>query len=203
MGVSHTHRGRPRQRPEGVLRIIGGQWRSRRVAFDPASGIRPTPDRARQTLFDWLAPTIVGLRCLDLYAGSGALGLEALSRGADSLTFVERDAATAAMLRDAVEQLDAATAARVVHGDALAVLESLDTPFQLVFIDPPYGDEQAVQASLEALPAVLAPFNRVYLEWPRERPQVLPPGYELLRHKRAGRVSYGLVTYHAPESDTP
>ena len=92
-----------RPRPPGRLRIIGGQWRSRLVDFDADEGVRPTPDRVRQTLFDWLSPLIEGARCLDLFAGSGALGLEALSRGAAEVTFVEQGAAQAAAIRAAAE----------------------------------------------------------------------------------------------------
>lgn len=192
-----------RRRAPGVLRIIGGRWRSRRIAFDPASGIRPTPDRVRQTLFDWLAPVITGLRGLDLYAGSGALGFEALSRGAESVTFVERDAATVAALRDATDALVADEAVQIIHDDALSVLSRSGARYQLVFLDPPYGDSAALDAALAALPLVLAPFNRIYLEWPSERPPEFPPGYALLREKAAGRVSYGLLRYTLGEEDKP
>lgn len=125
------------KRPSGKLRIIGGEFRSRIVDFDPAAGVRPTPDRVRQTLFDWLTPVIAGARCLDLFAGSGALGLEALSRGAAYATFVERDAAVAAALKRNAEKLDATGRAQILAGSALALPRT--EPFDLIFADPPYG----------------------------------------------------------------
>ncbi|TAM10769.1 MAG: 16S rRNA (guanine(966)-N(2))-methyltransferase RsmD [Nevskiaceae bacterium] len=180
-------------RHDATLRIIGGEWRSRRVAFDPACDLRPTPDRVRETLFNWLAPYIQGATCIDAFAGSGALGLEALSRGAAHVTFVERDARQVAMLQRAITLLGADARARIIHGDALAVLRS-GAPCRLVFLDPPYAAD-ALQTALAAAVPRLTPANRVYLEWPQNRPQTLPPGYALLKTGGAGRVSYGLATY--------
>jgi 16S rRNA (guanine966-N2)-methyltransferase len=179
----------------GRLRIIGGEWRSRLIDFNADEGVRPTPDRVRQTLFDWLAPLIEGAHGLDLFAGSGALGLEALSRGAAQLTFVEQGAAQAAAIRAAVGKLGAQQRTTVVQGDALARLAAADDGrYDIVFLDPPY-DSDLLSAALAQLPRVLAPVNRVYLEWRHgPRPQ-LPAGYAWLKEKTAGQVSYGLLSY--------
>ncbi|HEU0196418.1 MAG TPA: 16S rRNA (guanine(966)-N(2))-methyltransferase RsmD [Nevskiaceae bacterium] len=185
-----------RQRAPGTLRIVGGEWRSRLIHFDTACELRPTPDRVRQTLFDWLAPDIAGLRGLDLYAGSGALGFEALSRGAATVTFVERDARQVRRLQEAARALGAEDRARILHGDALGHLAS-GAPgerYEIAFLDPPYAAD-ALNAALVLLAPRLAAFNRLYLEWPRNRPQALPAGFRLLREKQAGQVSYGLATY--------
>ncbi len=183
-----------RNRAPGRLRIIGGQWRSRLINFAEDNGVRPTPDRVRQTLFDWLAPRIDGARCLDLYAGSGALGLEALSRRADSVRFVETGPEQVRAIRTALEMLDAADRAQVVQGAAQSHLASCADTFNIVFLDPPYTSTELVQV-LPLLPPVLAQDNRVYLEWSAESKPELPPGFEWLREKKAGRVSYGLITY--------
>ncbi|WP_020649232.1 16S rRNA (guanine(966)-N(2))-methyltransferase RsmD [Solimonas variicoloris] len=183
-------------RAEGRLRVIGGQWRSRVVEFDPASGVRPTPDRVRQTLFDWLAPYIDGARCLDLFAGSGALGIEALSRGAASCCFVEQGRKQAGAIRTALLLLKAQHA-EVIELDAEFYLAQTWHRFDLVFLDPPYG-KGLLERVLPELPKALAPHNRIYLEWPAGTAPQLPPGFELLREKKAGQVCFGLATYHHP-----
>jgi 16S rRNA (guanine966-N2)-methyltransferase len=211
------------RRPPGVLRIIGGDWRSRRVHFDAASGVRPTPDRVRQTVFDWLAPLIHGSTCLDLFAGSGALGLEALSRGAAHVSFVESAAAQASAIRQALTILQATDRAEVIHSDGLNFLSGsrsglfpqspvpspqsrasspsvsrLPSPvsrdYDVVFLDPPFGSELLLSA-LQALPTRLAATHRIYVEWPAQSVPIWPPGFELLRVKRAGQVSYGLGVF--------
>jgi len=121
-----------------VLRIIGGTWRGRRLRFPPQAEIRPTPDRVRETLFNWLGPRIAGSRCLDLFAGSGALGLEALSRQAAHVTFVERDAIAVRELRARLAEWRA-TGAQVEQGDALRFLGNAAQAFDIVFLDPPFS----------------------------------------------------------------
>ena len=182
------------KRSSGKLRIIGGEWRSRLVEFDGDSGVRPTPDRVRQTLFDWLAPVIEGTRCLDLFSGSGALGMEALSRGARKVTFVETGRAQMTLIHAALLQLKADGRFDLRHMDASSYLEITATRYNVVFLDPPFDSDQLGRA-LERLPHLLLPDNRIYLEW-REgaRPQ-LPAGFEWLREKQAGQVSFALVTY--------
>ncbi|WP_428310310.1 16S rRNA (guanine(966)-N(2))-methyltransferase RsmD [Hydrocarboniphaga sp.] len=185
------------KRPLGQLRIIGGQWRSRLVDFDAADGVRPTPDRVRQTLFDWLAPRISGAAVLDLFAGSGALGLEALSRGASSATFVESGSAQARAIRNALQKLGAEQA-EVLSQDALRFLTDTPQRFDLVTLDPPY-DSPLLEQALALLPRVLKPDNRVYLEWPKSRPPSFAPGWRLLREKQAGLVSFCLAQYQVPD----
>lgn len=189
------------RRPLGQLRIIGGQYRSRRVDFVAGDGVRPTPDRVRQTLYDWLAPMIEGASVLDLFAGSGALGFEALSRGAAFVTFVERGPEQVAAIRTALARLGH-PAAEVIGDDALARLPRLDRRYDLVLLDPPYASG-LLEPALAALPAVLKPVHRVYLEWPRDQPPVLPPGWALVRDKQAGQIGFGLACFSPVGAETP
>src|SRR5690606_3705719 len=133
------------------LRIIGGQWRGRKLRFPDVEGLRPTGDRIRETLFNWLAPELPGARCLDLFAGSGSLGLEALSRGAAASWMLERDAHAAGCLRENL-QLLAADGGVVQHLDSLTHLRqgNAEQPFDVIFIDPPF-DRNLWQASIDAL----------------------------------------------------
>jgi 16S rRNA (guanine966-N2)-methyltransferase len=123
-----------------LLRIIGGTWRGRKLRFPAAAAIRPTPDRVRETLFNWLQAAIPGAHCLDLFAGSGALGLEALSRGAAQVTFVDQDEAAAAALRARLTEWQA-HGAEVVRGDALRFLGRPAQACDVVFLDPPFAGE--------------------------------------------------------------
>jgi 16S rRNA (guanine966-N2)-methyltransferase len=183
------------KRAPGRLRIIGGEFRSRVVEFEAAPGVRATPDRVRQTLFDWLAPVIEGARCLDLFAGSGALGLEALSRGAGHVTFVDTGAPQVAAIRAALAVLKAADRATVVQGDALGFLARAPAgAFEVAFLDPPF-DAGLLEPALAALPPALAAGARVYAEWPLAAALPWPPGYAPIREKKAGQVSYALATY--------
>ncbi|HKJ76990.1 MAG TPA: 16S rRNA (guanine(966)-N(2))-methyltransferase RsmD [Gammaproteobacteria bacterium] len=178
----------------GHLRIVGGRWRGRRLTFPDAGGVRPTADRIRETLFNWLQPVVPGARCLDLFAGSGGLGLEALSRGAAEVVFVERDRRLADQLRANLETLGA-EGARVVQQDARTYLKGPCRPFDLVFLDPPFR-RGALDALCQELAAGgwLAPGARVYLEHEAEAgPPDLPAGWELLRSKKAGQVGYHLA----------
>jgi len=175
------------------LRIIGGTWRSRRVSFPDVEGLRPSPDRVRETLFNWLAPVIQGARCLDLYAGSGALGLEALSRGAAEVVFVDSDRRVIAQLEQNLKLLDAGSAG-VVQADALTFLQRPPRPFDVVFLDPPFR-KNLLPGCLETLAAGwLASGARVYVENEAElgEPPLLPD-WELLRSKQAGQVRYSLL----------
>ena len=183
-----------------VLRIIGGQWRGRKLRFPASAEIRPTPDRVRETLFNWLAAATGGAACLDLFAGSGALGLEALSRGAAHVTFVEQDAAAARELSTRLTEWQAASA-RVVRMDALRYLAGAATPFDIVFLDPPFDSQLLERAAtlLEAQPW-MQPDARIYVECPaRAGLPSLPRSWRLLRAKRAGEVGYHLFAHTAPE----
>jgi len=182
------------QKRPNALRIIGGEWRGRRIRFPGLAGLRPTPDRVRETLFNWLAPVVGGSRCLDLFAGSGALGLEALSRGAASVSFVEREREAADCLRETATAL-APERVRVVHGDALAWLRGPAQPFDIVFLDPPFGSD-LLPAAVGALEAGgwLAPHAFIYLEAPAaDGPPGLPANWSLHRSGRAGAVGYHLA----------
>lgn len=176
------------------LRIIGGRWRGRKLSFPDVAGLRPTGDRIRETLFNWLAPELPGARCLDIFAGSGALGIEALSRGAAVVTLLERDRAAAASLRSNLALL-ASEAGKVVEADALAWLQrgNSDEPFDIVFIDPPFAGGMWTGV-LEALQqgGWLAEQASVYIESPADYSLVLPASWTLHRDKRAGSVAYRL-----------
>lgn len=180
--------------PAYQLRIIGGRWRGTRLHFPQVAAIRPTPDRVRETLFNWLAPTIAGSRCLDLFAGSGALGLEALSRGAREVVFVEQDPKVVDYLRATLARLKAPEA-QVMPGDALRFLRGDASRFDIVFLDPPFGLNllPSLCAELQAA-GHLAPDACVYLENEATAGDpVLPAGWSLHRSKYAGKVGYHLA----------
>ena len=176
------------------VRIIAGQWRGRRLHFPDLPGLRPTPDRVRETLFNWLAPIVPGARCLDLFAGSGALGVEALSRGATDVVFVEQHPAAFKALRANLMQLGARNA-RVDCAEALAWLRQPGTPFEIVLLDPPFGGNllEPVCAALQQN-GWLTPTAWIYLEAEAELPPLsLPAHWRLYREKRAGAVAYCLA----------
>ena len=179
----------------GRLRIVAGKWRSRLLDIADVPGLRPTSERIRETLFNWLAPTISGARCLDLFAGTGGLGLEALSRGAGDVVFVEKSPLAAKILRDNVQVLDASTA-DVRQADALVFLEAPPgKKFDIVFLDPPFAaDMLGDLCRLLNEASVLGSGALVYLEEDRARPETdLPPGWRILKSKTAGNVRYSLA----------
>jgi 16S rRNA (guanine966-N2)-methyltransferase len=179
----------------GQLRIIGGEWRGRRLPVAAAPGLRPTADRVRETLFNWLQGVIPGARCLDLFAGSGALALEALSRGAESAVLVERTAAVARVLRENIRHLEAGDRAEIVRADAVRFLARTPRPVDVVFLDPPFkSDIIGPVCSDLAARGWLAPGARVYLEVDRHRGlPALPAGWEIVRQGTAGGVAYALA----------
>ena len=178
----------------GKVRIIAGQWRHRQLSVLPCPGLRPTPDRVRETLFNWISGELPGAACLDLYAGTGALGFEAASRGAEKVVMVERNANLARHLRAQAHALGA-NMVQVVCADAEHWLAHASECFDLVFIDPPYGstDLPSLINALRRHGRVNAA-SRVYAEAAADdaRP-VFPDGWSLLREKRAGRVRYYLA----------
>ena len=183
-----TERGRHR------LRIIGGEWRGRKLSFPALPELRPTPDRVRETLFNWLRDILPGARCLDLFAGSGALALEALSRGAEEAVMVDSNPAVIAQLHEHIRQLQARNA-RVVQAEALGFLRGPPRPFDIVFVDPPFqgGLLEPCLAQLAA-PGWLAPRAWVYIEADRRTPlPPLPADWTVSRHKEAGQVGYYLL----------
>jgi len=181
------------------LRIIGGNWRSRRLRFPAAPGLRPTPDRVRETLFNWLRQDLEGLSCLDLYAGSGALGLEAASRGAVRVVQVEQDPEVCAAIERNCALLGA-NQVEVVQMDVSRFLAGTGTPFDLVFLDPPF--HQGLIAPCGQLleeRGWLAPRARIYLEAEsRLLLEGLPENWQILRSKQAGGVGYHLCERKPP-----
>lgn len=179
------------------IRIIGGRWRGRLLPVATVGGLRPTPDRVRETLFNWLQAYIAGAHCLDLFAGSGALGLEALSRGARSVTLVEHDRTAITLLRQSIGTLQASDAL-LVEADSLEWLRGPSRPFDIVFLDPPFRQGLLVQCcELLEQGGWLAANALIYLEAESENGlPPLPPGWQVLRSKTAGQVSYHLLQRH-------
>lgn len=173
------------------VRIVGGAWRSRLIPFPPRKDLRPTPDRVRETLFNWLGQDLTGKICLDLFAGSGALGFEAASRGARRVVMVENDATTYRALASSRETF-AATAVELKRAEALEFLRLDAGVYDVVFLDPPFRADYWPRLA-PLLPARLAPGALVYHE--SAAPPELPPGWEFWRRGRAGQVSYQLLKW--------
>ncbi len=193
---------RAQAKAAGKLRIIAGTLRGSRLAVPDRPGLRPTPERVRETLFNWLAPMIDGARCLDLFAGTGALGIEALSRGAATVVFVERDAQLASDLRANLTRLD--QAARVDCADALTWLEradasGADAAFDLVFLDPPFAADlwTPVARCLEQR-GLLRPGALIYVECPADVAFALPADWLAHREGKAGDVRFALYRKTGP-----
>lgn len=177
------------------VRIVGGTHRSRLIDVPDAMGLRPTPDRVRETLFNWLGQDLAGLRCLDLFAGSGALGFEAASRGAASVTMVELAPKVLAHLRAAQARLQFANL-RLIPGDGLKFLQTTPERFNVVFLDPPYR-QGWLERVAPLLPRVLSPGARVYVE--AEIPVAALGSLHQIKAGRAGQVHYQLLCAHSPE----
>jgi 16S rRNA (guanine(966)-N(2))-methyltransferase RsmD len=173
------------------VRIIGGEWRSRLITFPARPDLRPTPDRVRETLFNWLGQDLTGKLCLDLFAGSGALGFEAASRGARGVVMVERDPAASRALEVNIEKLSARTV-QLKRADALEFLRSDDGKYDVVFVDPPFRAEY-LQQVLPALAARVAPGALVHIEAPAA--PALPAGWAIWRNGRAGAVTHQLLKW--------
>lgn len=179
----------------GQLRIVAGIWRSRLLQIADVPGLRPTPERIRETLFNWLAPSIHGAKCLDLCAGTGALGLEALSRGAGELVFVERSALAFKTLKSNIAILGGPNA-DVLNLDAQQYLGGPSTgAFDIVFLDPPFAaDLYDELCRLLVEQRWLADDARIYIEMDKDQPELsLPPGWQVLKNKTAGKVRYMLA----------
>lgn len=198
-GVANPKMDLPAPGSRNSVRIIAGIWRGRRVNFPDIPGLRPTPDRVRETLFNWLQHSIVNTRCLDLFAGSGAIGLEALSRGANEVVFVEQDPAAARALQEQLGRFGAESKGRILQMGAARYLRTPAAAFDIAFLDPPFG----TNALAEYLPMLEAgkwikPGGLVYLENERAAgAPVLPPHWELLKSKSAGEVGYHLARTNA------
>ena len=185
----------PASRGAHTVRIIGGQWKRTKLAVPDRPGLRPTPDRVRETLFNWLGQNLNGCHCLDAFAGTGALGLEAASRGADNVTLIESDAGLVKRLQDTCQKLSAAHV-QVLRGDGVAAMKRMSPASQdLVFLDPPF-DADLFDSALAAARALLRPQGKVYLEapelWSDER--LRPSGLVVLKQLKAGAVFAHLLT---------
>jgi 16S rRNA (guanine966-N2)-methyltransferase len=194
---SHATRHPPEASPPGhrnQVRIIGGEWRGRKLHFPQSPAIRPTPDRVRETVFNWLQSHVAGLRCLVLFAGSGALGFEALSRGAREVVFVETDPDAIRHVAQMLQTLKC-DRGKAVAMDAFGYLAQAPEPFDLVFLDPPFADRALPRlCSLLETRGWLQPGAHVYLEdSAASGAPELPAGWTLLRSKRAGEVGYHLA----------
>lgn len=176
------------------VRIIGGQWKRTKLAVADRPGLRPTPDRVRETLFNWLGQDLSGWRCIDAFAGTGALGFEAASRGAKEVTLVEQDSALVAQLKRVQTQLQA-SATQIVRGDGIAALKQLDpASMDVVFVDPPF-DSVLFEAAVQAAGRAVAQDGYVYLEAPTlwTDVQLESAGLKVHRHLKAGAVHAHLL----------
>ena len=179
----------------GEIRIIGGQWKRTRLSVPDKPGLRPTPDRVRETLFNWLGHSLEGWSCVDAFAGTGALGLEAASRGADQVQLVEQDAAMVKALQALVQRLNAADRVTVRRGDGVAWLRGLPpASVDLVLLDPPF-DAQLFEPALAAARPCLRASGWLYLEAPQvwSADDLAARGYGLHRHLKAGAVHAHLL----------
>ncbi|ALS97216.1 16S rRNA (guanine(966)-N(2))-methyltransferase RsmD [Lacimicrobium alkaliphilum] len=178
----------------GQIRIIAGRWRGRKLPVPDVEGLRPTTDRNKETLFNWLAPYVAGRQCLDAFAGSGGLGFEALSRYAARVDFVEQDTGAVRMLRENAGRLGLSSEQAAVHqGDMLQILSRLSGPFSLVFLDPPFNKgllQRAVDALVQS--DKLAAEALLYLEMEKGAPLLVPSHWQLLKHKQNSQVDYRL-----------
>jgi 16S rRNA (guanine966-N2)-methyltransferase len=185
-----------RQTKSNLLRIIGGNWRGRKLTFPDVEGLRPTGDRVRETLFNWLQPTLGHSRCLDCFAGSGALGFEAASRGAAEVVMVESDRQAVRALRDNAASLQAQQC-RIIESRIESFLEQGEAPFDIVFLDPPYQAElwsKIARALTDG--ALIREGALIYLEYPRRQSQPeLPANWHCLKEKQAGDVNYALFEF--------
>jgi 16S rRNA (guanine966-N2)-methyltransferase len=194
---SHAHKP-DRRGPNDAnrVRIIGGEWRSRVIEFPDADGLRPTANRVRETLFNWLGQTLHGMRCLDLFSGSGALGFEAASRGAADVVMVENNPAAIQALKKNQAKLSALQC-HVVPQSAADFLARNQREFDIIFLDPPF-DSGAMATSLEKMQTHISEHGVVYVEWgaPIEAViSIIPDGvWRLTKRGKAGAVHFGLLS---------
>lgn len=194
---------RPAPKPKAPqsheVRIIGGQWKRSKLQVADKASLRPTPDRVRETLFNWLGQDLTGWRCLDAFAGTGALGFEAASRGAVHVELVESDLALVLQLKRMQDKLSA-QAVRVTHGDGLAVLkQQLPSSLALIFLDPPF-DAKLFEDAVSSASRAIMPTGFVYLEAPKpwSDETLLPMGLQVYRYLKAGKVHAHLLKLLTP-----
>jgi len=173
------------------VRIIGGEMSSRVIHFPDAAGLRPTPDRVRETLFNWLGQTMFGKTCLDLFAGSGALGFEAASRGAELVVMVEKNQLACHYLQDNIKQLGC-TGISAHCQDGIEFISRNTRQFDVIFLDPPFGSSYLPDL-LEVIPPHLSETGWLYLE--SAAAIALPPAWQVVKSAKAGQVYYQLIRY--------
>ncbi len=187
--MQRKHRG---NRPHKSVQIIAGEYRHRKIYFTEAQGLRPTGSRIRETLFNWLQPYLYGKTCLDLFAGSGALGFEALSRGAKHVTFVEKNRQVAQQIQNNIQQLNISNAT-LLNQDFTTVISNTNIAYDIIFLDPPY-DLRLLPTLLEQVKTLSPSYifiedNRPFEKWVSEKGD-----YHILKSKKAGGIYYGLLT---------
>jgi 16S rRNA (guanine966-N2)-methyltransferase len=189
----------PKNPAKGQVRIIGGCWRGRKLHFSSVPGLRPTPDRVRETLFNWLAPEIVGAYCLDVFAGSGALGFEALSRGAHSVVMIDQSPVLIKELRQNAEILGASKQVQFYCASMPEIKLAEPNHFDIVFLDPPfYQNYLAICYQWLQTNHYLAPDALIYIEAESSLQSLpLPENWSIIRQKKAGQVGYYLIR-HVP-----
>ena len=175
------------------VRIIGGKWKGRKIIFSEQIGLRPTGNRIRETLFNWLQGDLSDARCLDLFSGSGALGIEALSRGAGMVKFIEKDKETAFFIAESLSTFEKESArGEVVCADVSEWIQKNEEVFDIVFIDPPFNGDSIYKVCHELAKTALAK-KLIYLEWHSEIDNsLLPEKWDLKKHKKSGSVFYAL-----------
>ena len=191
------------KRTPAQVRIIGGKYKGRKLRFHTTNGLRPTLGRSRETLFNWLRPEIDGLNCLDLFAGTGILGLEALSQGACRATLVEQNRRSHDQIKDNIERLDCARHTNLVYGDGIKYLASSEQLFDLIFLDPPFDQPQLYPQALELVVSQQKQIRFIYLETNQlQQMQTWLDEYDLRvdRHARSGDA-HSILAIPAGESD--
>jgi 16S rRNA (guanine966-N2)-methyltransferase len=175
------------------VRIIGGKWKGRKIIFSEQFGVRPTGNRIRETLFDWLRSDLTNAKCVDLFSGSGALGIEALSRGARIVKFIERDKETALFITKSLSAFEKdSSRSEVFCADANEWIQKSEETFDIVFIDPPFNGDSIYKICHEVEETGLAK-RLIYLEWHSEiDSSLLPKKWDLLKHKKSGSVFFAL-----------
>ena len=180
---------------KGSFRIISGEYKGRKFEFMPSLDLRPTPDRLRETLFNWLGQSIDGKTCLDLFAGTGSLGLESLSRGADKIIFVEKNSNHLDKIKEYIESLKAYGDISVIHDDVLTWLDETNDNFDLIFVDPPFHKDLAEKVlSKIRTNSLLANLGNIYLEVEKELDLSFLNGYwEVIKETKSGKKKYLLL----------
>jgi len=198
--MSRNSKPRSQKSLNNSLRIIGGKWRGRKATFPDSEGLRPTSDRVRETLFNWLAPVITDARCLDLFSGSGALSFEALSRGAEHVTLIDASSKVSRQLQNNLHELQCENA-KVLTTNAINWLKEeniTEKPFDVVFLDPPFN-QQLMAPSCELLESqgLVEEGSYIYIETEANLPLHLPQSWHIHREKKAGQVAYYLCIKEA------